>query len=237
VDEVTGSRVATILVALVLAACAPQVAREPGREAVPPPPAAAERDYGRIAGLGDPVYEIEPARSVVAVVVRRDGSLARLGHDHVVASHGVHGYVAPREGRADLYFRLDELVVDEPELRAAAGLDTQPSASDVAGTRDNMLGKVLHADQHPFAVVGLTRLGADEGALRLQASVTLHGVTRLATLQAVVDEGAEELRVTGQTVIVQSDFGIVPFSVLGGAIRVRDALAVRFDVRARRRGA
>ena len=55
---------------------------------------------------------IRPSRIVIEV--RRGGTLAQLGHDHVVVSHDVAGYVAPAEGRADLYVRLDRLVVDEP---------------------------------------------------------------------------------------------------------------------------
>ena len=60
-------------------------------------------------------------------------------------------------GRADLYVPLDTLVVDEPALRAEAGFDTQPSAADIAGTRRNMLEKVLEADRYPFALIAVKR--------------------------------------------------------------------------------
>ena len=70
--------------------------------------------YRQAAAQGTPVMQIDPAASLVAIEVYRGGSLARLGHDHVVASHDVRGFVAPNAKRADLYFRLDSLVVDEP---------------------------------------------------------------------------------------------------------------------------
>lgn len=223
-------RVAAIFAALLLSACAPEVSQ---RARVPEPAAeaAAGRYYAQLARAGQPVLEIEPG-SLLVIEVRRGGTLAQLGHDHVVASHGVHGFVAPQEGRADLYLRLDELSVDESELRAAAGFDTHPSASDIAATRENMLGKVLRVEEHPFAIISMKRIGSDEKPAHLQASVTLNGVTRVLTIEALIEAAADRLRVTGQTTIVQSDFGLAPFSILGGAIQVRDAVTVRFDIEA-----
>ena len=109
------------------------------------PPAEFPQGYYRQA-VGRRVSR-RSGESLVVIEVRRAGSLARLGHDHVVASHDVNGYVAPQEGRADLYVPLARLAVDEAALRAEAGFDTQPTESDIGGTRANMLEKVLEARQ------------------------------------------------------------------------------------------
>src|ERR1700758_4464227 len=104
-------KVAAALLALVLAACAPTVPRAP--EAAPQAPDGfPEADYRQLAASGRPVFRVDPGRSLVVIQVFRAGSLARVGHDHAVASHDLRGYVAPDAGRADLYIRLDELVVD-----------------------------------------------------------------------------------------------------------------------------
>src|SRR5690349_17098835 len=106
------------LAVLLLAACAPQV-----REVAPPPGMPAEFPrafYEQEAAQGRAVLRVDPAASLVVLTVRRGGSLARLGHDHVVASHTVQGYVAPGAKRADLYVTLADLAVDEPALRTEA---------------------------------------------------------------------------------------------------------------------
>ena len=127
-------RLAIALVAGLVSACAPQIREEvPAEKAAPA--AFPEAYYREAAAQGKTVFRIDPAQSLVVIEVRRAGSLARLGHDHVVASHDAEGYAAPDEGRADLQVRLERLVVDEPALRAEAGFDTQPSDSDIAGTR------------------------------------------------------------------------------------------------------
>jgi polyisoprenoid-binding protein YceI len=217
-----------------LVACAPL---PPQRGSAPTraiPATFPARHYDAVASAGRPMFTVEPGHSVVVVEVHRGGSLARLGHDHVVASHDVRGCIAPADGRADFYVRLQDLTVDEPPLRAAAGFDTQPTPADVAATRENMLDKVLHTEPHPFAEIGIVRVEGDGKAVALDLALTLNGVTRTQRIGAEVEIGADAMRVTGRTVIRQSDFGIVPFSILNGAIRVEDPVEVRFEILARR---
>ncbi len=213
--------------AALVAACAVQVA---------PPPTDTDRPadfpeafYRGLAPQDGPVYRVDPARSHVVVVVRRGGSLARLGHDHVVASHDVGGFVAPALGRADLYVPLERLTVDEPVLRAEVGLDSTPSATDIAGTRRNMLEKVLEAGRFPFATVTVARSSGD-GPLMNRVELTLHGVTRVIEPQLQFRSTGKEVEATGRFAIDQSQFGIVPFSILGGAIAVQDRLDIAFKI-------
>jgi len=230
---------AAVVLAALLGACAQQV-REP-----PPEPAPAARQapenfprsaYEQAAAQGKPVYRIDPARSLVAITVRRGGSLARFGHDHVVASHEAEGYISLEEGRADLYVPLGELAVDEPALRIEAGFDTQPSESDIAGTRVNMLDKVLETQKFPFALIHVSGLEKRPMGVRLSVAITLHGVTRALEAPAQIETGRDEMSVSGVLEFNQSDFAIVPFSVLGGAIQVQDRVSLRFRIRAKRGG-
>src|SRR5712691_1680582 len=133
------------MLALMLGACAPPV-RERAPAAAPPAD-FPETHYLEALAQGRPVFRVDSPESLVVIEVRRSGSLARLGHDHVVASHELTGYVAPGEGRADLYVVLARLAVDEAALRAEAGFETHPTESDIEGTGAHMLEKVLEADK------------------------------------------------------------------------------------------
>jgi hypothetical protein len=219
------------VVAALLAACAVQVARPPVVEQQRPTGFPVDF-YQQLAQRGGSVFQIEPAASLVVIEVRRAGSLANLGHDHVVASHDVRGYVAPNEARADLYIRLDQLIVDEPELRAQAAFDTQPSEAAIAGTRENMLGK-FNAEQHPYAMISVVNVGTDAADTRLDTSITLNGITRTMRIPVQTEQTADQLTVTGRVALEQTAFGIVPFSILGGALQVQDRVDVRFAIRAR----
>jgi hypothetical protein len=209
---------------LLLAACGQPLA-PPG-----PGPTAALDWYRSAATSGIAVYAVDPGVSVVAVTVRRAGPMGRLGHDHVVASHTLAGFVAPGAGRADLSFRVDQMSVDEPQLLRAAGIATQPSPQAVEGTRKNMLGPVLEAQRHP--VVTLHAQGQADS--RLRVAVTLHGATRWLESPATVQVDAAQVSARGTARLKQTDFGITPFSVGGGLLSVHDGLGVRYHIVARR---
>jgi len=220
------------LAASLLGGCAlfaPGPARPPTAP-VAPPAEFPEAYYRQAAAQGKQVFRIDPAASLVVIEVRRSGSLARLGHDHVVASRDVGGYVAPEEGRGDLYIPLTHLTVDEGELRAEAGFDTQPTESDIAGTRANMLEKVLEADKFPFALIRVE--GAGKGSSDVRIALTLHGQTRTLQVPAQIDADGKRVSVSGRLSFNQTDFGITPYSLFGGAIAVRDAVDLRFRIHA-----
>jgi YceI-like protein len=223
-------RLAVLAAALALAACAPRVARPP--EALGVPDGFPEAEYRQIAAQGGAVFRIEPSRSLIVIEVRRAGSLARVGHDHVVAAHDVRGYVAPDESRADLYLKLEDLVVDEPDLRAEAKLDTHPSPEDIAGTRRNMLN-AFQAETFPFALVRIQRSDPEADA-PVDVAVTLHGMTRTVKLPVRIVRTGDELSATGALALRQTDFDVKPLSILGGALQVGDEVGVSFAIRARR---
>jgi hypothetical protein len=216
-----------LAVPVLLAACGqaplPPAARAPG-------PAASSGAHRAPAALDVAVYAVDPAASLIAVTVRRAGLMARLGHEHVVASHGLTGFVAPDAGRAELSFRLDDMRVDEPPLLREAGIGTQPSPDAIEGTRRNMLGPVLEAQRYP--VVSLHAQRQPDGGLRV--AVSLHGVTRWMDLPAAVEIDANKISASGTARLKQSEFGIVPFSVGGGLLAVQDALELRYRIIARR---
>ncbi len=228
----TGLLVA-VVAGVLLSACAPQIVQLPASEGQRPAH-FPEQEYGQAAAHGKAVYRVDPASSSVVIEVYRDGPLARLGHDHVVASHATQGYVLPDAGRADLYVALDRLAVDEPVLRAEAGFDTQPSPEDIAGTRRNMLGSVLDAARYPFVLVHVMNVDVSGSSRMAQVSITLRGATRDMDVPLNVQTTADEVDVSGRIVLRQTDFGIVPLSVLGGAVQVKDAIDLRFRIHALR---
>lgn len=250
--------------AMLFAACAPLAEHAPLSTGASPPERAPQTsenaparfpsaDYEIARKRGDDVYAVDPAQSLVTVIVHRGGKLARLGHDHVVASRDVRGLVDVTAGRADLYARLDRMSVDEPELRRAAHFATQPSAADIAGTRTNMLERVLHVERYPFvevAVRGADALStidtaemaaatpaATPAATDMRVSITLNGLTREVPVQIAVDRHGEVVEASGSFSIEQTDFGLVPMSLFGGAITVENRLDLHFDVRGRREAA
>jgi hypothetical protein len=234
---VADRRFASALVAVFIAVvggCAPPVAAPALGIVSREPEGFPAAYYQQLLVQGKPVFRVYPARSRLVIEVRRGGSLAQFGHDHVVASHDTRGRIAPGEGRADLWVPLDALVVDESALRREAGFDTQPSSDDIAGTRRNMLNRVLEIDQHPYALIAINELAAHGSTQQARVTITLHGTTHSVDTTAQFTQTSAEVSVTGTIELDQSRFGIAPFSLLGGAIAVQDRVKITFRIYADR---
>lgn len=233
-----GPRQLALAVALsaLLPACGPAVSPPADLEARQPA-GFPEAFYRTAAARGDVVFRIDAGRSRAVLLARRGGPLARVGHDHIVASRQLQGYVlTPGAGgaRADVYVSLEDLEVDDPAMRVEAGLTTALSPEDIAGTRRNMLEKVLESHRHPFMSIRVRAVEAAGAGAVLSCDITLHGVTRALRIPALLESDADSLSVSGRFSLRQTDFGITPYSILGGALQVQDRVDLTFEIRARR---
>jgi hypothetical protein len=186
---------------------------------------------------GAQVLEIDPDRSVVTLLVRRAGPLARLGHNHAIVSSQESGraWLGPEPQQSGFEIRLPvgAFVVDDPAARSAAGPEFPGELPAEArdGTYRNMLRpEVLDADRHPEIVVQASRVSGTWQQPLVVARITLRGATREIEVPVDLRRDQRMLLARGTLRIRQSDFGITPFSVGGGAIQVADEVDVRFEI-------
>ena len=188
------------------------------------------------------MYTIDPARSLVTLRVYRAGRLAKLGHNHVITSATETGHAwttgTPATSGFEVRVAVSEFVVDDPAARAAAGADFpgELSESARAGTRTNMLrAEVLDGERYPEIVVRAGSLGGTWDRPTVVASVTIKDRTRSIDVPLAVVRTDDAIVARGAFRVQQSDFGITPFSIGGGAIAVADAVEISFEIRAARR--
>jgi polyisoprenoid-binding protein YceI len=179
---------------------------------------------------------------LLTILVFRGGPLAKAGHNHVIASHTLHGtlYVPVDRARTtfEVHLPVTELTVDEEALRAKENeADFPPDVPDSAkdGTRRNMLGgALLDAQHYPEIVLRSSSLEAAPGGSGLQwlahAQVTVRDRTSPVVVPVRYEQHADEIVVSGELPLKQSDLGLTPFSALLGALQVVDEMKVRFRI-------
>jgi polyisoprenoid-binding protein YceI len=230
-----------------LLGCAPRVEKAAPGAAVPP--LAPKQEAAPSAPAVPPVlpaegvYPVDAQTTDLRIYVYRAGRLARLGHNHVISSEDVQGTVTLGRGLKETTVRLEipvaTLVVDDPGLREAAGPDfrSEPSESDIAGTRRNMLSeRVLDAGPYPSIRVQAEVAGGALPDLQMDADITIRDVTRRVRVPVRLETSENSVTASGELEIRQTDFGMTPFSELGGALRVRDEVRIQYRIVARRRG-
>jgi hypothetical protein len=219
-----------------LAACQ---TRPPAAEI--PPVAAAPEAFAPAPGAH--VYAVVPAESLLQIFVYRGGAMARLGHNHVIASRQLAGVVHvaddPLRTRFDIDFPVSELTVDEPGLRELAGPDFPPEVPQSArdGTRANLLSPaLLDAPNHPRIRLRATDIVAIGEGYEAGVEVTLRGQAHAVRVPVTVRRSADALVASGEFPLRQSQLGLTPFSVAMGTLVVLDEMRVRFEIVARERG-
>jgi polyisoprenoid-binding protein YceI len=161
---------------------------------------------------------IDTAKSTMTVRVYKAGVFSAFGHNHEIA--------APiADGKVDAAARQVELHV---ETRALKVLDPGVSEKDRAETQRVMLSsEVLNAEAHPaIAFRSTSAEPAGTGAWKVHGNLTVHGQTKAVD----VDVRQEGEHYVGTSRFKQTEFGIQPVKVAGGAIRVKDEIRIEFNI-------
>jgi hypothetical protein len=169
--------------------------------------------------------------------VYKGGALARAGHNHIVASHSLTGVVRvpddPTRATFDIHMPVNELVVDEDDLRAKEGPDFPPGvpADAKEGTKRNMLGaSLLEAERYPEIVLQSEAIQQGPEGLQAQVRVIVRDRASSVIVPVKYEIQGEDLRVSGELALEQTDIGLTPFSLFGGALKVLDEMKIRFAI-------
>jgi hypothetical protein len=220
--------IAPLLICL-LSACQPQPVPEP-QSGEPAATSWPEYDFEGAAASGLPVYRLDSGSSHIDVVVRREGPLARLGHDHVVAARDAQAYLLlgrPIENwRAELRFEAEKLDVDPVEERSKYQLDTEPDADSIEGTRGNLLDKVLEAQRWPWLNLEVSDFIRDGNSFSARVKFRVRDVTSESRHSFSLKQATDSITVSGTVLLRQTELGLEPFSALGGGLRVADQLEI-----------
>jgi len=179
-------------------------------------------------------YSFDAAHSSLEINVYKEGFFKAFGHEHLVTAKDFSG--AAR-------FDADKLENSSVTLRVAAKsftvVDPGESDKDRQQVQATMLGEsVLDTARYPeiiFRSTGVTKAGrqGDAWRLTLTGTLELHGAEKLVTFPLTLRLSSGELIAQGEFFFLQTDYGIKPVKVGGGAVKVKDRLRIHFEIHAR----
>lgn len=162
---------------------------------------------------------VDTGRSKMTVYVYKQGLFSFLADNHQIDAPLADGSLSG--DRKSIH-----ITVDAAKMQV---LDPSMPANRRSQVQANMLGpQVLDVRRYPVIEFQSTEI-ADKGngALTVSGNLTLHGQTRPITF-GVKDAGAGHF--TGSATVRQTQFGITPIKIAGGAVSVRDDVRVDFDI-------
>jgi hypothetical protein len=226
----------SLCVVILVAGCgAPQTRPAqtvPGEPATPPVVGAVPTPPS-----GVPVYRIDGGHSELRLLVYRAGPMAKFGHNHVMVNDAVSGWVAAADGVAGASLSLSipvaGFVVDDAAARAEEGADFSEEVAGEArdGTRHNMLSEpCLDGDRYPSITLTSRSVTMVDGKPVATLAVNVAGHESTLVVPFVLTTTSNRLSGSGTFVLRQSDLGLVPFSILLGALQVQNDITVKFNL-------
>ena len=182
------------------------------------------------------VGDVNLPSSRVYVFVGKTG----FGHEHGVVGQIKQGRINldARRDAGSLVFDMASFAADTPDARKFVGLQTPTDASTQQQVNANMRGSaVLDIARFPtasFSIKEIVKLPqpSQRGLpqYQLNGDFSLHGGSRPIQVIAEAEEQSGWTHLRGGFTMLQSQFGITPFTKAFGAVGVADQLRVSGDL-------
>jgi polyisoprenoid-binding protein YceI len=170
-------------------------------------------------------YRLGPESGRLLVHTTRTGLGAKAGHDLTIEVTRWHGRATVDTATPANSSVTAEVEVDSFEVREGTG-GVKPLTNADRAEITKTLGEVLHTAQHPTITFRSGRVDGSTGSFTVDGELTIMGVTRPVMVQGRVTDG----RVVGGATVVQSQWGIRPYSAFFGALRLSDEVKIEFDI-------
>src|SRR5271169_3533002 len=162
------------------------------------------------------IHRFGPENGSLSVKTTRTGVAAKAGHDLLIEATA---------WQATMDATSIVLDVDATSLRVREGTGGMQALDDddKTGIAETIDQEVLK--RQPIAFRS-TSVQADGGRIAVEGELTLNGAMRPIAFELNVADG----RLGGSVVVMQSDWGMSPYSTLFGTLKVVDEVEVVLDV-------
>lgn len=170
-------------------------------------------------------WALDAADGELLVSTGVKGRAAQMGHRLTIAMKRWQAAVRWTDGEpvtAELAVETDSLQV----LRGDGGVKGL-SAPEKALARSNAL-RVLGAGRFPEICFTTDAIERTADGFRLSGKLQIHGKSRAHVIDLCIEDLGDSWRMSAQSTVRQSDYGVKPYSLLMGSVQVADDVTVSF---------
>ncbi|MCI4675743.1 YceI family protein [Candidatus Mycolicibacterium alkanivorans] len=178
--------------------------------------------------MTDSTWTLTAADGELQVLTGVGGPAAKMGHRLTIAM---------ASWRADVTWRgskpiAAELVVDVDSLQVLKGEGgvTPLSGPEKVVVRSNALN-AMDVKKYPQIRFSADDIAKTDTGYRLTGTVEIHGKSRPQSVDLEVDDHGGTWVMTAEVPVAQTEFGVKPYSLLMGTMKVADEVMVKFIAR------
>ena len=179
------------------------------------------------------VWNLDESAGELLVKTGVSGRAARMGHRLTIAMDSWRAEVTWAAGEpteVDLTTEVDSLRV----VRGDGGVKGL-SGPEKTIVRSNAM-KALEVERFPQIRFRANDIAQTGDGYRLTGTLQIHGTTRERTVDVRVEDLDDGWRISGDAEVRQTEFGVKPYSILMGSVKIADTVTVSFTAEHRKDG-
>jgi polyisoprenoid-binding protein YceI len=176
--------------------------------------------------VGAGTYRVGPENGRLLVRTGRTGLGAKAGHDLTIEVTRWHGEATVDPADPGACSVSVEVEVESLEVREGTGGVKPLTDADRAQIKKTIREKVLQTARHPTITFRSTRVSGSAESFTVDGDLTIAGATWPVSVEGRLADG----RVQGSATVVQSRWGVRPYTGFFGALKLRDEVGIEFDV-------
>lgn len=176
--------------------------------------------------MSETSWTLGPGDGELRILTGVAGPAAKMGHRLTIAMQSWQATVRWRTTKpvgAELTVEVDSLQV----LKGEGGV-TPLTPPERALARANAC-KSLDAKKYPLITFTAGEITATPQGYRLTGTLDIHGTSRPQTVDLHVEDRGGGWAMSTEVAVMQSDFGVKPYSLMMGTLKVADAVTVQFS--------
>lgn len=177
-------------------------------------------------GVADGNYTVGPDNGQLMLKTTRTGLGAKAGHDLTIEVTSWRAQISVVSANPASSSVSLEANANSFEVRAGTGGVKPLSDSDRAEIKKTIREKVLHTDRHPTITFLSKNIGGTQESFRIEGDLTIAGTTQPVEVHGSITDG----RAQGSATVVQSRWGIKPYTAFLGALKLSDEVTVEFGI-------
>jgi polyisoprenoid-binding protein YceI len=172
-------------------------------------------------------YQLGPADGTLRVKTGRQGMASKVGHDLMLEASNWRATVIvdADAGRSEVQATIEPRSL---EVIAATGGAKPVSDKDKRDIMKNIAGLLGNGSITFQSTQVMVR---NDTTVALAGNLSIAGQSRQVTLDLQLQPDGGAARLQGRVPIIQSSFGVKPFTAMMGALKVKDEVEVDLDVR------
>jgi polyisoprenoid-binding protein YceI len=177
-------------------------------------------------GVADGTYTVGPDNGQLMLKTTRTGFGAKAGHDlQIEVTSWKAQIIVVTANPASCSVSL-EANANSFEVREGTGGVKPLNDSDRADIKKTIREKLLRTDRHPTITFLSKDVGGTQESFSIEGDLTIVGTTQPVTVHGSITDG----RAHGSATIVQTRWGIKPYTAFLGALKLSDEIKVEFVI-------